>query len=198
MPLHTSIQDIWWRTKASNAVTLVQTAGEVTETYFKSRILKKPMLLIAYWKGYLKRLQLALARQEMTAFAYHSNKNGVVQAVESRGYLLLPSWEVRSILQAPGPGSQKHCGGLFPNYPALTAEVRHDLGLLVRSNKCPAYATSGHLVTMKLRQSNLKMQFLCQGFSTESLRAVSVRTLPKPWNCEVPKQSEEAVSLPRF
>lgn len=33
-------------------------------------------------------------------------------------------------------------------------------------------------------QSNLKRQFLCQDFSMASLQAVSVRTPPKPQNCE--------------
>ncbi|XP_077548927.1 uncharacterized protein LOC144162321 [Haemaphysalis longicornis] len=153
------------RTKAFNAVALVESVGQVMEEYFKSRILKHANNRVSthhlLYHSLLKRMP------EEAAADIRVLGDGCFSVPSSSGNgEWYEVWGHTGLCTCPAGNSgafckhqalvHKHYGGLFPNCPALTAEDRHELGWLALGSECPSidyFTASGDEVTPSQRAS---------------------------------------------
>ncbi|XP_070377134.1 uncharacterized protein [Dermacentor albipictus] len=134
------------RTKAFNAVALVESIAEVWELYFKSRILKHAHNRVpTHHLLYDSLLKKAPEGVESSVISLGDNcfsvpsfgENGEVYDVcGDIGLCTCPAGCTGAFCKHQAL-VHKHFGGIFPNCPALTIADRHELGRLALGDACP-------------------------------------------------------------
>nr|XP_050030143.1 uncharacterized protein LOC126526279 [Dermacentor andersoni] len=134
------------RTKAFNAVALVESIAEVWELYFKSRILKHAHNRVpTHHLLYDSLLKKAPEGAEASVISLGDNCFSVPSFGENRevydvcgdiGLCTCPAGCTGAFCKHQAL-VHKHFGGIFPNCPALTIADRHELGRLALGGACP-------------------------------------------------------------
>ncbi|XP_077545723.1 uncharacterized protein LOC144158595 [Haemaphysalis longicornis] len=144
------------RTKAFNAVALVESVGQVMEEYFKSRILKHANNRVSthhlLYHSLLKRMpeeaaaDIRVLGDGCFSVPSYSGNGEWYEVCGHTGLCTCPAGNTGAFCKHQAL-VHKHYGGLFPNCPALTAEDRHELGWLALGSECPSIDYSRHRVT---------------------------------------------------
>ncbi|XP_037564301.1 uncharacterized protein LOC119443214 [Dermacentor silvarum] len=133
------------RTKAFNAVALVESISEVWELYFKSRILKHAhnrvpthqLLYDSLLKKTPEGAQASVVSLGDNCFLVPSfQKNGEIYVCGDIGTCTCRAGCTGAFCKHQAL-AHKHFGGIFPNCPALTITDRHELGRLALGDLCP-------------------------------------------------------------
>ncbi|XP_049517010.1 uncharacterized protein LOC119440447 [Dermacentor silvarum] len=134
------------RTKAFNAVALVESISEVWELYFKSRILKHAHNRVPTHQLLYDSLLKKTPEGAQASVVSLGDNCFLVPSFQKNGEIYDVCGDIGTCTCRAGcTGAfckhqalvHKHFGGIFPNCPALTITDRHELGRLALGDLCP-------------------------------------------------------------
>ncbi|XP_037561207.2 uncharacterized protein LOC119440363 [Dermacentor silvarum] len=134
------------RTKAFNAVALVESISEVWELYFKSRILKHAHNRVPTHQLLYDSLLKKTPEGAQASVVSLGDNCFLVPSFQKNGEIYDVCRDIGTCTCRAGCTDafckhqalvHKHFGGIFPNCPALTITDRHELGRLALGDLCP-------------------------------------------------------------